>query len=209
MMKYTRSLLTALLLSCLVCASACMWKKKNYVPLDKRLLRGTGKIYFVPLGDFPASEVKDLVAYYRRKFNLAVETLPRVALNPTARDTSRQQLIAEATVALMKKAQPALAADPKAILIGLTDEDMYIARYDWNFTFSWRQEKKFAVVSAARMNLGSWFFSEERIKNRFRKMVTKNIGILYYHLPMSDNPASVLYKDVGGISELDQMGEEF
>lgn len=208
MMKYTRSFVTALLLACLMCASACMWKR-NYVPLDKRLLRGTGKIYLVPLGDFPASEVKDLVAYYRSKFNLAVETLPRVPLNASARDAGRGQLIAEATVALMKKAHPALAADPEAILIGLTGEDMYIARYDWNFTFSWRQEKKYAVVSAARMNLGSSFFSEERIKNRLKKMVTKNIGILYYRLPMSDDPASVLYKDVGGISELDRMGEEF
>lgn len=209
MMKYTRSLVIALLSACLMCASACMWKKNNYVPLDKRLLRGTGKIYLVPLGDFPAPAVKDLVAYYRSKFNLAVETLPRVPLHASARDDSRGQLIAEATVALLKKAHPAPAADPEAILIGLTDEDMYIARYDWNFTFSWRQEKKYAVVSAARMNVCSWFYSEERINKRLKKMVTKNIGILYYHLPMSDDPASVLYKDVGGISELDQMGEEF
>jgi hypothetical protein len=42
-----------------------------------------------------------------------------------------------------------------------------------------------------------------------RKMVTKNIGVLYYHLPQSNNPQSVLYQNVGGISELDYMGEEF
>ena len=40
-------------------------------------------------------------------------------------------------------------------------------------------------------------------------MVTKSIGILYYGLRPSDDPRSVLYKSVGGISELDYMGEEF
>jgi len=37
----------------------------------------------------------------------------------------------------------------------------------------------------------------------------KNIGVLYFHLPQSNDPRSVLYKSVGGISELDLMGEEF
>jgi predicted Zn-dependent protease len=208
-MKYRNSLVIALLLSCLACASACT-ARKNYVPLDKRLLRGTGKIYFVPLGDFPASKAADLVAYYRAKFNLTIETLHGVRLNSSVRDAERRQLIAEEIIALMKSAYPHLAKDPQAILIGLTVEDMYIARYDWQYTFSWRQDKKYAVVSDARMNLfGSPFFTEERIKNRLRKMVTKNIGILYYRLPVSDNPASVLYKNVGGVSELDRMGEEF
>jgi hypothetical protein len=68
---------------------------------------------------------------------------------------------------------------------------------------------KYAVVSNARMNLGGPMISEERVKSRLRKMVTKNIGILYYRLPQSNDLRSVLYKNVGGISELDYMGEEF
>jgi hypothetical protein len=207
-MKYPGSLVAALLVACLVCASACAGRK-NYVPLDKRQLRGAGKIYFVPLGDFPAPKVENLVAYYRDKFNLTIESLPGVPLNPSARDADRQQLIAEATIALMKHAYPDLTRDPEAILIGLTVEDMYIARYDWQYTFSWRQDKKFAVVSAARMDLGSSLLPEARIENRLRKMVSKNIGILYYRLPASNDPASVLYNNVGGISDLDRMGEEF
>lgn len=207
-MKYTNPLVLALLLALIVCASACM-TRKNYVPLDRRQLRGTGEIYFVPLGDFPAATAQDLVAYYRDKFNLNVKVLPGVPLNPSARDVERRQLIAEATIALMKNAHPDLARNPQAILIGLTDEDMYIARSDWQFTFSLRQEQKYAVVSAARMELGSSFLSEARIKKRLRKMVTKNIGILYYRLPMSDHPASVLYQNVNGLRDLDRMGEEF
>jgi hypothetical protein len=40
-------------------------------------------------------------------------------------------------------------------------------------------------------------------------MLSKNIGVLYYHLPLSDNCSSVMYGKVGGPQELDFMGEDF
>jgi hypothetical protein len=40
-------------------------------------------------------------------------------------------------------------------------------------------------------------------------MVTKNIGLLYFGLPVSGDPHSVLYGNVGGIDDLDRMGEDF
>jgi hypothetical protein len=40
-------------------------------------------------------------------------------------------------------------------------------------------------------------------------MVTKDFGILYYGLDPSQNPRSVLYSQILGIEELDQVGEEF
>jgi hypothetical protein len=51
--------------------------------------------------------------------------------------------------------------------------------------------------------------TEDQIRTRLRKMVTKNVGVLYFHLPQSDDPRSVLYRNVGGIRDLDYMGEEF
>jgi predicted Zn-dependent protease len=92
------------------------------------------------LGDFPSSSTRDLIAHYRSKYGLSIETLPNLPLNSSIVDTDRQQLIAEAVIALMKSAHPDLTNTPKAIMIGLTTEDMYIARYNWQFTFSWRQE---------------------------------------------------------------------
>jgi hypothetical protein len=46
-------------------------------------------------------------------------------------------------------------------------------------------------------------------ETRLRKMVTKDIGILYYGLPQNQNPKSVLYNGIMGIEELDQVGEDF
>ena len=207
-MKNACSFSVALLATCLFLVSGCV-SRGAYVPIDKRKLKGSGKIYFVTVGDFPPAEVEGLVAYYRDKYGISITTLPEVPLNPSAVDAKRDQLIAEAAVELMKEANPGLVKDPAVILIGLTSEDMYIAQYSWQFTFSWRQEGRYAVVSDARMSLGSSAVPAEKVRSRLRKMVTKNIGILYYGLPQSDDPRSVLYKDIGGLSELDYMGEEF
>lgn len=203
-MKFANAFTSALLAACLFLISGCA--RGPYVPIDKQKLRGSGKIYFVPLGDFSPAKVEVLVAYYRDKYGISAETLPAVPIDPSAVNSERQQLIAESAIELIKAANPDLVKDPEALLIGLTSEDMYISQYNWQFTFSWRQEGRYAVVSDARMSIGSRGVPPT---SRLRKMVTKNIGVLYYRLPQSDDPRSVLYKNVGGVEELDYMGEEF
>lgn len=207
-MKSVKLLFAFSLITCLSLHLSCLTKPK-YVPLDTRNLKGSGKVYLVPLGDFPLTEVEKLVAYYQSKYGLAIEILPRLSLDMSVMDPDRQQLMAEAMIALMKRGYPKLVSDPETILIGLTTQDLYIGQYDWRFTFSWRQERKYAVVSNARMNWSTSLVSAEKLDSRLRKMVTKNIGILYYGLRPSDDPRSVLYQNVGGIRELDNMGEDF
>jgi predicted Zn-dependent protease len=170
-------------------------------------LNGSGKLYLVPLGEFSKLVAEELASYYKTKYGISAETLPTVHIPPSARNAERQQLIAEEAVDLMRRVNSEISGNPNAILIGLTTEDMYISQYDWRFSFSWREQGKYAVVSSGRMNLGN--VSEDETRKRFRKMVTKNVGILYFHLPQSDDPRSVLYRNVGGIRELDYMGEEF
>jgi predicted Zn-dependent protease len=181
----------------------------DYVPMDKSKLHGTGKVYFVPLGEFPAVEVHELVAYYKDKYGLTIEVTPRTPLDPSVINPERKQLVAEWVIDLMKQTYPALAGNPDAIMIGLTDEDMYISQTTWRFAFSRRQEGRYAVVSSARMGQGGPLVSAKKINSRLRKMVTKNIGLLYYNLSLSDNPQSVLYGRVMGLRDLDRMGEDF
>jgi predicted Zn-dependent protease len=206
-MRARKLLALALWAACAVASSACAGRSSRYVPLDAKVLRGDGQIYFVPLGDFPTDKVQGLRLYYRQKYGLSIKTLARLPLDASVVSSERQQLAAEEVVALMKGAHPELVADPRAILIGLTDDDMYIEHYTWQYTFSWRQEGRYAVVSDARMTLAR--ASEELSESRLRKMVTKNIGVIYYRLAQSGDPRSVLYKNVGGLRELDRMGEDF
>ena len=110
-------------------------------------LQPDGKIYFVPLHEFSSPSLIKLITYYKRRYGLAIETLPSVKLEEAVVDFSRRQLIAEELIALMKRQYPELAKDPKVILIGITPGDMYIREYTWQFAFSWREEGRFAVVS--------------------------------------------------------------
>ena len=193
-MNIRKSLPVTALIIFLVWPAGCVGRGRS-APIDKQSLKGSGKLYIVPLGDFPSSTAEDLISHYQSNYGVSIETLPNLPLKFSVVDTDRQQAIAEALITLMKSAYPDLTDTPDAIMIGLTTEDMYIAQYKWQFTFSWRQEGKYAVVSNARMRLGAT--SGEQVKARLRKMVTKNLGILYYRLPQSNDPRSVLYKNVG------------
>ena len=111
----------------------------------------------------------------------------------------------------MREKSPNVVNDPQAVVIGLTSEDIFIQRYDWDFAFSLRQDNRVAVVSMARMdpvNFGEPA-NEALLNTRLRKMVTKHVGILYFGKSPNTNPRSVLYKDIMGLDDLDAMGEDF
>jgi predicted Zn-dependent protease len=168
------------------------------------------KIYLIPIGDFSTDQLQHLGNYYRDRFGLEIPILKAFPVPADAMDTNRNQLMAEKLTNEMRSSFPELANDPKAILIGITSQDIYLVSKNWRFAFGWRDaNKRTAVVSTARMNLrylGNLFPNSEV---RLKKMVTKDIGILYYGLPQSDNPRSVLYNGILGIQELDSVSEEF
>jgi len=172
--------------------------------------RGKEKLYFIPLNSFSSDDVKLLVTYYKETTGIQAITLAPLPLRLAAIDNRRQQLVAEDILELMKSSNPHLAGDPNAIVIGLTNEDMYSRSHDWKFAFS-RWQGRFAVVSSARMNpynLGA-APDNDLLNIRLRKMVLKNIGLLYYELPPSNDPRSVMYGGINGVEDLDYMCEDF
>lgn len=89
---------------------------------------------------------------------------------------------------------------------------MYPLEENWRFTFGCRATQlRAGVVSTARMDLHypGEPLEDARPEVRLRKVVTKDIGILYYGLPQSSNPQSVLYNRILGIQELDAVGGQF
>jgi predicted Zn-dependent protease len=170
------------------------------------------KVYFVPIANFPAERLQRLADYYRQRFDLEITILKAISFSPATLDSRRGQLVAEKLIADMRDAFPGLAANPKAILIAFTLSDMYPLGVRWKYAFGWRfEDTRSAVVSSARMSLH--YPGEPRSGTsseiRLRKMVTKDIAILYYGLPQNNDPRSALYKNIKGIQELDAMGEEF
>jgi predicted Zn-dependent protease len=172
----------------------------------------SGKVYLVPIGEVSMEEVNDLAAHYREKFRVAVEVLPEMKPDETVVDAQRHQLIAENLVQAMVRADSVYRMNPTDILIGVTGQDIYPKSMDWRFCFGWRSEEdRAAVVSTARMSIHYLGEPEDEatLRKRLRKVVTKDIGMLFYGKTASDNPRSVLYSGIMGIQELDLVSEDF
>ncbi len=171
------------------------------------------QIFFVPIGDFPLADLKTLADYYHRWLKVEIEILGPIPIEEAVVDRVREQLVAETLIASMRRALPQLANDSNAILIGFTTGDMYpLSMGNWRFAFGWRDPRqRAAVVSTARLDFINLAASPDvaRPEVRVRKVVTKDIAILYYGLGVSNDPRSVLYGGIMGIEDLDAVSEEF
>ncbi len=181
------------------------------IDLAEKRQKGQEKLYFVPLGDFSAASLTKFANSTKQKTGIDVIVTQPLPFALATVDKRRQQVIAEEAINLMRGRYPELASDPNAILIGLTNEDLFIRAHDDQYAFCYRMLERFAVVSSARMdqtNLGG-SANDLLTESRMRKMLLKNIGILYYRLPVNHNPKSLLFEDVEEVADLDKMGEDF
>jgi len=173
--------------------------------------RGKEKLYFVPLNNYSAASVTRLVNFCKQKIGVEATVMQPVPFALTTVDKKRQQVIAEEAVELMKFKYRDLVANPNAVVIGLTDEDMYIRNKNWQWAFGYWTQRRFAVISSARMNPANLGGAANDVltEARLRKMVLKNIGVLFYLYPSNYDPKSVLYDDINGVEDIDKMGEDF
>ena len=164
-------------------------------------------VYFAPLGDFPKEKVEALVTHYRAKYDLTIEVLAPIAVSPDALNTERDQLGADRLLAAIQASDIAVA-DPEAVIIGLTDQDMYIEDLTWRYAYAARSNSaQHAVISTARFN--AYRADEAMQMLRLRKMITKNLGFLYYGLGSSQDPGSVMYGQIMGPDDLDAVSEDY
>jgi predicted Zn-dependent protease len=156
--------------------------------------------------------LEELAAHYRTRFGIATEVAQPVSVPDSAYDSEREQLISDALLQFLRARHPQTGKE-SLVVIGVVAEDMYIPDLRWQYAISARDESsRYAVVSTARLDygcLGLIRASGEQRFVRLRKMVTKNVGVLFFGFPLSDDPRSVLYGDIGGPQELDRMTEDF
>ncbi|MDH5641013.1 MAG: M48 family metalloprotease [Nitrospira sp.] len=181
----------------------------------------TGTLYLVPIGEFPMATLSKLEAHYTNAWHIPVNSLAPLPLDESLWDRSRGQLIAEGVIERLKHQFPGSTGGTD-VIIGVTAHDMYRKHTSRQYAFSHRDGGRFAVVSSARMHPrtlplhlphGSWLSLDQRDEDlaqcRLIKMVGKNIGVLYYRLPMSNDSTSLLYENIGGPDDLDRIVERF
>jgi predicted Zn-dependent protease len=185
--------------------------KPSYRPLDLRALPREGRVYLVPFDDFPSHNALWLAEYYRTKYDIPVEVRQPMKLPASAYDTDRGQFNSSRMLARLDEQYP--KGSERIVVVGLTGHDMYSPDLSWRYTFSTRSDDdRLAVVSAARMDYGCLGFSSTsppQQLTRLRKVVGKDLGVLYFRLAQSEDPGSMLYSDIGGVQELDRMTEDF
>jgi predicted Zn-dependent protease len=171
-----------------------------------------GPVYLVPLGAPDPPFLDGVAAHLEQRYQLHVVKLAGLPLDESVVDNRRRQLVAEPLIALMRREYPREAEDRSAVLVGITAHDLYIASYTkWRWAFSYRMDERFAVVSTARMDDAAWggATDAQRLEARLRKMVTKNLGVLYFGLVQSSDRRSVMFGPILGLGDLDSIGEDF
>ena len=162
----------------------------SLVPFDTSL-----RVFIVPLGGVQGLGLDDLPGFYRTRYGIHVEVLDPVPLDPKVRNDARRQLIFEELREMMRRKLPRLDEDKSAFLIGVTDEDIYIRDFNWNFTYTaYYQFLRVGVVSSARFIPRPLAGKEALLRARIRKMVSRTMGVVVFRLPRSGDPSSVMYR---------------
>jgi len=169
-------------------------------------LHADGKLYFVPMGS-QAISVESLADYYRQRFGIQIAILPPVPLNRSSCVPERKQCIAEEMLLDIQRHYPKVAADPDSVLIMLTDEDVFPRAYGWDFTYSLHIGNRLGMVSTRRMDPAFWGDPPDEKKKlaSTKQMLTKYIAMMYFHVPISYDPTSIMYHPLtpnGGADDL-------
>lgn len=168
------------------------------------------RVFIVPFGPAQGESLAWAPAYYRAKFGLNVEALPPIPLNAPVWSARRHQLIAENLIGLMKRALPEKVKDQSAVFIGVTPADMYIQSYDWRYAINYREDGRFAVVSTARLRPALFFqkWNQALAVSRLQKMITKNVYLLCFDVPLSGDYTSAVSGGVMSPEEIDYMSDQ-
>jgi predicted Zn-dependent protease len=179
-------------------------------PIDVSSMHPAGRVSIVPIEDFPVDRATAIAEHFRTRFGVAIDVAPAMAWPEGAYVEGRRQM--DSAMMLTRLESTYATTGQPVVVIGLTTRDMFNPEVNWAYVFSYRRKNRVAVVSPARMDrgcMGVFQADDDRIMARLRKMVGKNIGIVYFGLAMSADPASMLYAYIGGPQELDAMSEKF
>jgi predicted Zn-dependent protease len=168
-------------------------------------------VYIADLGPHPTISAQELVAFCRDKLHLTVEQIAALPADGVTEDPERHQMAAEDVIAMASQQLPQILGNPDAILIVITDRDMYVRQFSWKFAFSLRRDDRVAVISTARLNPTFLGGPEDRnvLWSRTTKVLQRDLAQLYYRLPSNDDPGSLLNRAAPSVTAIDRMGCAF
>ena len=177
-------------------------------PVNPAELQAGGRVYLVSFGPLARVSLQNLADHFTEQYKIPVTVLPALTADESVIDVHRDQAVSEEMLSVMKQKIPQLASDPNSFAIAVTDHDMY-AR-DWSYAFNYYRNRT-AVISTARLDrhMNGWPGMTNVIELRVRKLIARDLGLLYYKLPYSNDPTSLLYRDLSYVTSVDTMQESY
>jgi hypothetical protein len=160
-------------------------------------------IWLVRLGKADRVDVARLAHELSVRYHLPVRTLPKLQLPRWTLDERQRALVAEQLIPLLRRAY---LAQGSAVVIGITDFEIYSRSQDLPYTFSWRAPPRYGVVSTS--GLGAEYSGDPSRHVRTRKLVARNIGFLYLHRHEVDDRHSLLRPQMHGVDDIDELDEK-
>jgi hypothetical protein len=163
-------------------------------------------VWLVPIGEPRRVDLNRLAGDLSLRYHIPVGTVPDVALPVWTIDGSGHRLSSQGLIRLL---QQTYIASGSAVFIGVTDYDMYDSSEDLAHEFSLRAPPAQGVVSTS--SLGASLYSRLRGHSRYertRKLVARNIGFLYYHRDVDNDPRSLLRSQMHSVGDIDKLREK-
>jgi predicted Zn-dependent protease len=168
----------------------------------------TKNVYLIPVGLVDGESLQWAPAYYKSKLGIDLKLLPAIALDPKLIDAVRNQLNTDKWIELLAEKYPEISRDTASLVIGVTSSDMYIPELNWSYAENMRHEGRSGMISSARLHppslLARW--NPEWLTSRVEKLLTKNLVMLYFDLPLSSDYTSLLSGGVLSGFQIDRMG---
>lgn len=161
-------------------------------------------VTLVTIGSFNEPSVQLLARHLRTRLQVRVVRAAAVPVPSGSYDGSRRQYVAEKLLAQLEHSYG------RGVVIGITDQDIYMVNRAYRYVFSIRDQRA-SVVSSARMDPRFYGLppDAELWYSRLDKMANKMVGVLALGRRESSNPRSGLFGGILGVDDLDFMTEAF
>jgi hypothetical protein len=165
-------------------------------------------VYLIPIGLEAPETLEWAPEYYRSKFGIDVEVIPPELMPEGMEDLRRHQVDSQRLIARMRTEHADLVADPANILIGITSRDMFVPDFNWSYAENLRLDGRFAMISSSRLHpAGLSTSNPEWFRSRVQKIISKNIAVEYFDLPLSYDETSLVSSGTRSGSDWDQVSE--
>jgi hypothetical protein len=169
-----------------------IWYRSTFLPPHRHLpVPAVSAVTIVPVGRLPDGLLDGVIEDYRSEYGLSLTVAPPIELDPGLLGKDGRTVSAEAVARAAVLSQPA-----GTLAVAVTAGPIVTAGPDADDDVAER------IVGAAVIST-SPLVSMKTIsrKTLFRRSLTRQLGILVWHLPLTDDPYDLLFRGV--VTEVD------